>query len=112
VRCYKGFATIGSISNVQVYYTIPEVYNIKLFTCINCGEIFVADFENPKLDEYNMLNAVSKIECPTCSVQLDKTLDKYPDTFVYLNNIGHFEPSSLIPPDNESMVKEFYEITV
>ena len=48
VRCYRGFASLPGKANIEVFYTVPDFgYSNKLFTCIECGELFIIDFENP-----------------------------------------------------------------
>jgi hypothetical protein len=97
--------------NIEVYYTVPEMYLIKLFTCIECGEVFVVDFENPNLSGKTVEQIVADTVCPQCGRLLPKTIRPYPKSFrADDGRIGRFEPEPIIPPDSESLVKEFLEI--
>jgi hypothetical protein len=110
VRCYKGYASIEDIHNIEVFYTIPEMYNIQLFTCLECGEIFVIDFENPGFLNKSLREIVGDRKCPKCNTQLKNIIEKYPESFKHNSIIGNYIPTKIIPPDEESEVREFFEI--
>jgi hypothetical protein len=113
VRCYRGFASLPGRCNVEVYYTIPEMFVAKLFTCIECGTVYVIDFENPALAGRDVQEVVRKTMCAKCGRPLGETIRPYPESFrTEDGQIGHFEPDHLIPPDSDSLVKEFVEIEV
>jgi hypothetical protein len=89
------------------------MYLIKLFSCIECGEIFVIDFENPKFAGKTAGQIAGDTECPKCGKPLRETIQPYPENFrTNDGRIGHFEPDRIIPPDAESLVKEFWEVDV
>ena len=112
IRCYKGFAALPAKFNIEVFYTIPDMgYSRKLFTCINCGEIFVIDFENPRLARKSPEQIAKDSSCPKCGKLLNETIRPYPQNFLTDDGeIGQFKPDHIIPPDSESLVKEFWEI--
>jgi rubredoxin len=114
VRCYKGFAAAEGKFNIEVYYTVPDMgYFRKLFTCINCGEIFVIDKENPKFAGKTAREIAADAICPKCNKRLPETIRPYPENFrTESGQEGHFEPERIIPPDSESLVKEFWEVGV
>jgi hypothetical protein len=114
VRCYRGFASVAGRANIQVFYTLPDFgYSTKLFTCIECGELFVIDFENPAFAGKTAEQIAASAACPKCGKPLSETIRAYPKTFrTEDGRIGHFEPDRIIPPDSESLVREFWEVGV
>jgi len=112
VRCYRGFASVPGRFNIQVFYTVPDFgYCIKLFTCIKCGELFMADFENPSFENKTAGQIVGSTACPKCGHLLRDTIQPYPEHFRTEDGlIGRFEPDQIFPPDSESLVKKFLEI--
>lgn len=114
VRCYRGFAAVAGKANIEVFYTAPDFgYFSKLFTCIECGELFVIDFENPAFAGKTAEQIAVSVVCPKCGKPLSETIRAYPETFrTDDGRIGHYEPDRIIPPDSESLVKEFWEIGV
>ena len=76
---------------------------------MNCGEIFVADFENPNFHGKLIQEITHGQKCPRCSYDLSKSLQAYPGTFRTENgDVGHFVPERI--PATESEIVEFYEI--
>jgi hypothetical protein len=114
VRCYQAFASIPGRANSEVYYTVPDFgYGNKLFICIECGKLFLIDFENPNFAGKTARQIAGETTCPDCKKLLRETLHAYPETFRTADGVvGHFEPDKIIPPDSESIVKEFLEIGV
>lgn len=114
VRCYKGFASLAGKFNIEVFYTIPEMgYWNKLFVCVKCGALFVLDSENPRSRGRTIEDIVSGVLCPKCNSHLRETIRDYPQNFLTDDgSVGHFEPERIIPPDSQSITKEFFEITV
>lgn len=114
VRCHQGFASLPGKANIEVYYTIPDFgYCNKLFTCIECGELFMIDFDNPAFAGKTPEMIAGDANCSKCGNPLRKTIRAYPQSFrADDGRIGHFEPDRIIPPDTESIVKEFVEIGV
>jgi hypothetical protein len=111
VRCYRGFASVAGRYNIEVFYTLPEMYLIKLFTCIACGEILVIDFENPELAGKAAEQIAGNAMCPKCRKPLRETIRAYPESFrTDDGQVGHFDPGRKIPPDSESLVKTFLEV--
>jgi DNA-directed RNA polymerase subunit RPC12/RpoP len=96
--------------NIEVFYTVPEMYLIKLFTCIECGELFVIDFENPAFAGKSAEEIAGNVRCPQCGRLLRETIRPYPENFRVDEQVGHFAPDRSIPPDSESMVKEILEL--
>jgi hypothetical protein len=114
VRCYCGFGSVAGRANIKVFYTLPDFgYSIKLFTCIECGELFVIDFENPAFAGKTVEQIAASTACPKCGKSLSETIRAYPKTFrTDDGRIGHFEPDHIIPPDSESLVREFWEVGI
>ena len=111
VRCYRGFASLPDKANIEVFYTVPEMYLIKLFTCIECGELFVIDFENPSFAGKTAEQLAANVLCPKCGKRLGESIRDYPKSFrADDGRIGHFEPERMIPPDSESVVRAIFEL--
>jgi DNA-directed RNA polymerase subunit RPC12/RpoP len=114
VRCYRGFASLPGKANIEVFYTVPDFgYGKKLFICIECGELFIIDFENPNVAGKTAEQIAANARCPKCGKRLEETIRAYPESFrADDGRVGYFEPDRIIPPDSESMVKEFLEICI
>lgn len=111
VRCYLGYGSTDRRSNVEVFYVAPEMYAKALFTCLECGEIFVADLENPAFAGREIAEVVKGLRCPSCNADLSESICSYPQKFRAPDGaLGSFDPGTIIPPDNESLVREFFEI--
>ena len=112
VRCFRGFASLAGKFNIEVFYTVPDSgYWNKLFTCIECGELFVIDFENPRFAGKTAEQIAANALCPKCGKRLGETIRAYPENFrADDGRIGHFEHERIAPPDSESFVKEISEL--
>ena len=113
IRCYKAFAHVApNIYNYPVYFLSYEGWsNFSLATCINCGELFVIDWENPATKGLSIKEVASSSTCPICNSSLRDTIRDYPKTIRLSNGqMGSYIPETHIPPDNESLVMEFFEI--
>jgi len=113
IRCFKVFAHVyAGVYNHLVYLPTREGWSGFTFaTCINCGEIFVIDLENPVTNGLSISQIAGSMECPTCKLPLQTTVRKYPE-FIKLPNgvVGSFKLSESTSIDGESSVVEFYEI--
>jgi hypothetical protein len=113
IRCYKVFANVFlGIYNYTVYCMLREGWsNLSLSTYINCGELFVINWENPKTHK-KTINEIAGISCcPTCGFLLNDTLREYPKTIKLSNGkLGSFVPNNFIPPDCETEILDFFEI--
>ncbi len=111
VRCYTAYVEAGGIYNNEVLYLAQEGYKLQLMTCINCGELFVVDLENPESQGLAIAQIAGRNICPKCKTPLINSMRNYPETFVGRNHvIGSFIPSSWIPPSEESKIIELWEI--
>jgi DNA-directed RNA polymerase subunit RPC12/RpoP len=111
VRCYRGLASARGKFSIEVLYTVAEMYLVKLYSCVECGEIFVIDFENPNFAGKTADEIADDQACPKCGKPLRETILPYPENFrTDDGGIGHFVPSHIIPPDAESFVKQFIEL--
>lgn len=112
VRCYVGYAIADGIYNDKVYHLVYEGWlYLVLTTCINCGELFVIDKENPQTAGRNIEQIAGSQHCPKCNSILKDTLKEYPQTFRTKDGrIGSFHPPSQISPDNKNVVIEFWEM--
>jgi DNA-directed RNA polymerase subunit RPC12/RpoP len=81
--------------------------------CVKCGELFVADLENPKTKGLSLTQIAGKNVCPNCKTSLADSLKNYPDTFLGRNQqIGSFIPPTWIPPSEERKIIELWEIEI
>jgi hypothetical protein len=112
VRCYRGYASLPDRANIEVFYTIPDMgYFIKLFTCIECGELFAIDLGNPNFAGKTAEQLAANASCPRCGAPLGETIQPYPEIFrADDGQLGGFRPERIIPPDSESLIKEFLQI--
>jgi hypothetical protein len=110
IRCGRGFASAYGRWNIEVFFAISGFgYGNRLFTCIECGELFVVDFENPALFGRNVEQIAMRSICPKCGRSLAQTICPYPENFhIDDGRIGHFEVDRLVQLDSETLVKEFF----
>lgn len=113
IRCYKEYANVyPGVYNYLVYFPTREGWSSFSFvTCINCGEIFVIDWENPLTSGKTITEIAGNLSCPTCILPLRDTLKKYPE-YIKLPNgkIGNFNPNNFTSSEGESLISGFYEI--
>ena len=81
VRCYRGYASVPGRWNIEVFCTVPDMYLIKLFTWIQCGEIFVIDFENPSFRGKTAEEIAGDAVCPKCGKPLNRLYGLTRNTF-------------------------------
>jgi hypothetical protein len=112
IRCYRGYAQAFGRWNIEVLYTMPDLgYHMKLFMCIECGEILFMDMCNPALARKTVQEIVGDEVCPRCGRLLRGTLQEYPENFLTEDGrIGHFDPGRRYPPDSESLFKEIWQL--
>ncbi len=111
VKCFKGYAQVGMRYNIEVFYTVPDFYHTKLFTCLKCGAIFCADQEDIDYSGKPLDVVVGKTICPGCSSELSESMAPYPQLFrLEDGTIGHFEPTRQILDDKVSLAIEFWDL--
>ena len=113
IRCYITLAQVApTLYNYPVYCMIYEgFYSYSLVTCISCGEIFVIDWENPATKGLSIQQVASVNKCPACGSLLKDTIKRYPESIKLPNGqVGTFKPDNYLPPDNETIIKDLYEI--
>lgn len=113
IRCYKVFAEVSpGVYNYPVYCISYDGWsNISLATCINCGELFAIDWENPLSNGLNIEKIASSYVCPKCGVSLKDTIRRYPETLRLPNgNLGSFTPAKSIPSDDHFITLEVFEL--
>ena len=115
IRCYETLANVyPGIYNYPVYYLNHDGWSdFSLATCINCGELFVIDWEDPLKEGLSLTEIANALHCPTCNSFLKETIRNYPETIRLTNGkIGSYIPDTYITSDDQSLVKEIYEITL
>ena len=110
-RCYLAYCEAGGIFNNEVFYTASDGYRVELATCIKCGAVFVLDRENPAAANRSLSELTAKLHCPECGYALEQSIRAYPGTFVGKGgHLGSFTPTTIIPPDEQSLVVELWEL--
>lgn len=111
VRCYRGYAIVGQIYNIEVYYTLPDFgYYTELYTDLRTGEIYAREIgDNPESTK-SIDEIIANEKCPISGHPLVGHLVKYPQSFLYKGEVGHFEADMIIPPDIDSLICDFWEI--
>jgi hypothetical protein len=113
VRCFNKLANVyPGIFNYPVYYVAYEGWsNYSFATCISCGELFVIDWENPETEGLNINEIAGSESCPKCNSFLRDTIRNYPKAIKLPDGkIGSYIPDTYIPPDDESLIVEVFEI--
>jgi len=112
IRCFIKYVNVApGIYNYKVYLPIKSGWNNhSLATCINCGELFIIDWENPETENLNLKQIAGSKRCPSCNVVLDTHLANYPATIRISKNLfGTFREDS-VSNEEDSEIVEFYEI--
>jgi hypothetical protein len=109
VRCWKIEVHRSDIdNNFPLYITYPEDNSgHDLITCLNCGAIYAIDickqvYIGPPLDD-----KLKGMNCSCCNKPLENSYAYYPETYLFSGNKYFYKRSLDIPPDEDSMVKEF-----
>ena len=113
IRCYLTYVSpLPGIYNQPVYNSVRDGFSSFDFaTCLNCGELFVIDKENPKTFQKPLHDLAGNVKCPTCKNKLSEVLAKYPETiWLGKDRYGSYMPDRVIPADNEQIIKDFFEI--
>ena len=102
IKCFLTFVSpLPGIYNQPVYNILHDGFsNLNLATCLNCGELFVIDYENPKTFQILLHDLVEKLKCPTCEHNLAAVIAKYPETiWLSKDRYGSYVPDAIIPAD-------------
>ena len=112
VRCTIAYAEAGGIYNHKVYWTWSEGFSANvLVSCTYCGEIFVINQDNPATAGLTINEIAGNQLCPNCGEKLEETIKEYPETFRTKGGmLGSCIHPNRIPPDDETMILEFWEI--
>ena len=112
VRCWAVSNPRPGIHTVDSLWTTYPEDNTghRLISCLNCGHVYAVGvasmvYVGPPLDE-----KLKELKCISCGRGLSETCAPYPESYVVDGGIVHFERQRTIPPDAESVVKEFDEI--
>jgi len=112
VRCYQGKALGAQDRLEDVWFTMSDFgYDRRLFSCTNCGALFVADAEAEHYSGVVLQMRIAQFVCPECGEPLTKTLQPYPQTFRMSDgSISHFEVGPVYPSVSDSVIKEFWDL--
>jgi len=98
--------------NEKIYITYPEDNTgYDLISCLKCGQLYAVNitkqvYIGPPLEE-----KLNELQCTKCASKLAETYSRYPDKYLSKSGqINCFERPINIPPDNQSIIKEFYSI--
>jgi hypothetical protein len=111
IKCTVDYADLNGIFNNEIYnYTGGGWDSRTLATCLNCGELFIYDEQELHFKKLTLRQRIAGQNCPKCMSLLDKTIEKYPDSFRTKNGkIGHKIYTSL-PADNDSVTIEIWDL--
>ena len=113
VRCIKGFGVIGTQHNIEVRKPLPGFgYAKKLYSCSDCGELFVLDLDNPALDGERGLPEDFNESCPRCHVSLRGHLMPYPNYVFLSDGVKRMDASTISYDHESSFVEEYWLIDV
>lgn len=106
VRCMCG--------DIEILFVVSSGIfgGYELYICKVCGEIFTLQNEAQNYLRSELEDRLKNLVCPTCATKLGESLMKYPKNFKCkkTGNIYNFDKPALMPPDDESIIKEFYSI--
>ncbi len=112
VRCWKvSQHRPGTGSSDELFITYPEDNSgHSLITCLSCGALLAVTvvkevYVGPPLEE-----KLSDLSCPECGGALKGNWAYYPEAYVVDGVVCGYERPSVIPPDEESLVMEFYGV--
>jgi hypothetical protein len=112
VLCFLFYVESNDSFSNEVY--IPNTGGwvaLELAICINCGELFVIDRENPKLTYLKLEQVGNGKVCPSCQSNLENTLKPYPLNFLTKQRrIGSFPTPLYISDYQETKIIEIWEL--
>jgi hypothetical protein len=87
-------------------------FSLELAICINCGELFVIDRDNPSLSNRKLEDIGKQKVCLTCQSILEVTLRSYPSNFLTESGrIANFSEPTFIPDDQDTKIIEVWELS-
>ena len=111
VRCWKDVAGCAGENQQTVYYTVPDFGNAsRLYVCPKCGALFAVDPDAEFYSQRNFEKEKTGMNCPECQNNLCDLLP-YPENYLneLTNEIEHYDRiERTIPPDDQSLVLEFW----
>ena len=107
IECYVDYFNDKEESNIEIYHLFGGGWDSRsLASCINCTELFVYDEQNLFFKNVTLKQSTIGYQCPKCKIELDKTIQKYPDTFKSKNNIIlHFKIPEIINIEKFKKIK-------
>lgn len=113
IRCIVKYENVAlSIYNYKILLPLKSGWsNNSLVTCINCGELFVIDWENPETEHLSIEQIAGSTKCPTCKVELSMFIANYPEKIRISKNLfGSFKKYTFSNEDEDSEIVELYEL--
>jgi hypothetical protein len=77
---------------------------------LRTGERYALEDVGTSSSESELNQILEKLRCPVTGLPLLGHLTPYPQSFLYKEQIAHFNTNFQILPDNESFFQEFWEI--
>jgi hypothetical protein len=99
---------IPSAESDCLYLTYPEDNSgHNLITCLKCGAVYAVTiaeevYVGPPLD-----NKLKGLDCSHCGSSLEGNYAYYPETYIASGKKHSYCRPTEIPPDDQSIVKEF-----
>ena len=112
VRVAIDYVEVNGVFNNEIYImTGGEWTNLCMVTCINCGDLFVFNMQNPKYAEFSIKKVVDGVKCPNCNIQLNESIEKYPQTFRTTNGILAHADSTNVYDELKTEMIDVWKIT-
>jgi DNA-directed RNA polymerase subunit RPC12/RpoP len=114
VKCFSIYTNVGKHYNVEIFYPFNGGWaNFSLFTCLKCGELFVAEQVNNESSDYlTSILSTSDLSCPKCSSLLKTSMANYPSKFLAPDGrIGGFKAPLHFSSELEIKTIEVWDIT-
>lgn len=112
VRCWKlENYRPGRSAPDELFITYPESNNgHELITCTNCGEIYAITVVKEVYVGPPLAEKIRDMKCVKCGKKLEENFSYYPENYISDGQRIAYQRSTMIPDDNQTLVKEFYGI--
>lgn len=112
VHCWEiGILTPSSDQSEKVFITYPEDNSgHTLVTCLSCGAVYAVTVAKEVYVGPPLAEKLSQISCSQCARTLGGNWAYYPETHLVDGKVRSYKRPTRIPPDEESIVREFYGV--
>lgn len=109
VRCWRvQNYRPGKATPDELWITYPEgSAGHDLITCLRCGTVFAVTLALAEYVGPDLKTKLKETLCSGCGSPLDGHWAAYPETYIAEGKEYRFERDRMLPPDDESIVREF-----